>query len=71
MAEICYRADGRVEVICPHGVGHPSEELQNLRGQRPWAKFDGIHGCDGCCDHPDWLAAEQKAIRDMQQKAKV
>ena len=39
------REDGRVEIICPHGVGHPVESLS-----RKWdSSWMGIHGCDGCC----------------------
>lgn len=34
-----WREDRRImEVICPHGVGHPPTE------GRSW-----VHGCDGCC----------------------
>ena len=35
--EFYLRADGRVEWICKHGVGH------TVYGY-------SIHGCDGCCD---------------------
>lgn len=42
------RADGRVELICEHGVGHPSRKLTLLyRGI--WNDCDSIHGCDSCC----------------------
>lgn len=37
--EFLRRADGRIEWVCTHGVGHtvwcPNENY--------------IHGCDGCC----------------------
>lgn len=39
------RLDGRVEVICPHGVGHPSKRLTKV----PWQRWMDVHGCDGCC----------------------
>lgn len=34
--DLLMRADGRVEWICKHGIGH------TIKGQ-------GVHGCDGCC----------------------
>ena len=46
--EFTIRADGRIELYCEHGVGHPSPRLTKLwRGV--WNQYDGIHGCDGCC----------------------
>lgn len=39
-SEFGYRADGRIEWCCKHGVGHtvwfPKES-------------NVLHGCDGCC----------------------
>jgi len=32
------RADGRMEWICEHGVGHGNH----------------VHGCDGCCGRDDY-----------------
>ena len=32
------RADGRIEYVCEHGVGHGNH----------------IHGCDGCCRRSDF-----------------
>lgn len=40
------REDGRVEAVCPHGVGHP---VGIARGHRWDATWMGVHGCDGCC----------------------
>lgn len=51
------RGDGRVELICPHGVGHPSEVLS----PGPWEDWMGVHGCDGCCTTPEYFAAERRA----------
>lgn len=38
-----------LEVICPHGVGHPMPEsvetLERTGKRGHW----GVHGCDGCC----------------------
>lgn len=41
---VFYRADGRVERLCIHGVGHPIGHL------RKWEEWMEIHGCDLCCD---------------------
>lgn len=38
--DLLWRADGRLEWICEHGVGHTVYELKD------WGY---IHGCDGCC----------------------
>jgi len=38
-----YRADGRIEWICKHGVGHTILEPQDH------GKYNFTHGCDGCC----------------------
>ena len=40
------REDGcRMEIICPHGCGHPVKSLS-----RNWDDtWMGVHGCDGCC----------------------
>lgn len=45
------REDGcRVEVICPHGVGHPVKSLS-----RNWDdSWMCVHGCDGCCDKAEF-----------------
>lgn len=53
--KLCYRMDGRVELVCKHGVGHPSRALQ----VRTWQDHDGIHGCDGCCGGEDFIEAER------------
>lgn len=38
--EFLRRADGRIEWICEHGIGHT---VWFPKGS------DGTHGCDGCC----------------------
>ena len=40
--EYIRRADGRVEQICEHDVGHTVYDSTLA----PWML---IHGCDGCC----------------------
>lgn len=43
------RMDGRIEIQCEHGVGHPSKMLTEAHGT-PWdVGWMGVHGCDGCC----------------------
>lgn len=41
-----WRSDwgGFMEVICPHGIGHPAPEETRSGGYG--------HGCDGCCTDP-------------------
>lgn len=64
------RADGRVEVACRHGVGHPSWELQRLRTGRDPGHCDMIHGCDRCCQTREWKAAEAKFIQEALRRRK-
>ena len=47
MSDIIYnrRLDGRLERICPHGVGHTVEVPKAQESVRAWR----VHGCDGCC----------------------
>lgn len=44
-----FRADGRIERFCKHGVGHADVDqvnfLKKTRGGDHW----GVHGCCGCC----------------------
>lgn len=50
------REDGiRVEIICPHGVGHPSRILSGPRWVDSWM---GVHGCCGCCGSAAFALAE-------------
>lgn len=34
-----------MERLCPHGVGHPDPDEPKLQT----SKYEGVHGCDGCC----------------------
>lgn len=43
--ELNWRADERLEWICPHGVGHTV--FSPTREEEPEGHW--IHGCDGCC----------------------
>lgn len=40
----CLRANGRMEWLCPHHIGHGNH----------------IHGCDGCCERDDYPGRETK-----------
>lgn len=47
-----WRGDRQLmERICPHGVGHPDPDSLafHVRNGRKW---QGNHGCDGCCAKP-------------------
>jgi hypothetical protein len=41
---------GFMEVLCPHGVGHPAPEETRDGGLG--------HGCDGCCSPDPWIEGE-------------
>ena len=51
------REHGLVEIICTHGVGHPSIRLTPVRF------YDGTHGCDGCCLNPEFAIAESRMLQ--------
>ncbi len=50
------RETGLLEWVCEHGIGHPdfqsANEMDKTHGHEPgtWS----VHGCDGCCGHPDF-----------------
>jgi hypothetical protein len=48
------RFDGRVEIICPHGIGHPVRSLSTSK----WQDWMDVHGCDGCCSLAAFALAE-------------
>lgn len=50
--QYCFRADGRVEFICEHGIGHT---IFNPRDEGKWTYS---HGCDGCCEGVSELSVE-------------
>ena len=59
---VCYREDGRrVELICRHGVGHPSRVLIEAAYPRGWQDWMGVHGCDGCCSGEAFREQERLA----------
>lgn len=51
------RETGLVEIICPHGIGHPSKLLMLDKG-REWKDWMAVHGCDGCCGLAAFALAE-------------
>jgi len=53
------RVDGRVELVCSHGVGHVSQTLTEAGGVK-WESWMGVHGCDGCCGQAEFRATELK-----------
>jgi hypothetical protein len=52
-----FRENGLVEIVCAHGVGHPSKLLTNPK------YYYGVHGCDGCCDTEEFRRAELRFNR--------
>ncbi len=49
------RETGLMEILCPHGIGHPSKPLTNPKW---WHDHFGVHGCDGCCSQAVFFLAE-------------
>ena len=50
--EMNWRSDtGVMERICPHGIGHPDPDHMAyvLSAQGDEGRWQGVHGCDGCC----------------------
>lgn len=43
--DLNYRADGRAEWVCSHGVGHTIVVPKEYVTQEAWWS----HTCDGCC----------------------
>lgn len=45
------RASGIIEVLCEHGIGHPTKDSAEKVAKDKGHKIDGwlVHGCDGCC----------------------
>jgi hypothetical protein len=58
------RENGLVELVCEHGVGHPSVRLTRPRD------YYGTHGCDGCCSLPDFKTEEENYARPSSQSVK-
>ena len=47
--DLTFRAGGRVEWTCEHGIGHTiAVRWQNFNFES-WLSSWGVHGCDGCC----------------------
>ncbi len=45
---------GRVDLVCQHGISHPSEVLT----AKEWEIPMGVHECDGCCKHKTFKEKE-------------
>ena len=66
------RGDGRIEIICPHGVGHPSEVLSKLTDPGRWVdSWMRVHVCDGCCSWAIFAIAEQHHAARLRAKRGV
>ena len=57
------RADGRIELMCKHGVGHTAMKL--TAEHIAVSSSTGIHGCDGCCTSPRFEEAEGLFLKDF------
>lgn len=54
------RCNNVVELICTHGVGHPSSVGTLLLGKGTFTDVDHKHSCDGCCKDDAFLRTERK-----------
>lgn len=45
------RADGRLEWICKHGIGHTIAVPKTMNSEH-WSSW--VHTCDGCCDSEEF-----------------
>ena len=63
------RGDGRWEICCPHGIGHPSQRLSALRSRVLWqTSWMDVHGCDGCCGSVAFRVAEDIHVTEAEQE---
>lgn len=53
---LLWRADGKLEWMCEHGVGHTVWHPEG---------FDFMHGCDGCCK--DVKVLKKYDVSEMQE----
>lgn len=63
MSQVIDRGDGRIEITCRHGVGHPSRKISAQLYEHWDDGWMGVHGCDGCCGGEDWKKDENTAYR--------
>lgn len=61
------RLDGRVELICGCGIGHPSKKL-TLINRGYYDELDDIHGCCGDCWDESFKEAEEKYAEELTKK---
>lgn len=57
MGLVIDRGDGRIEITCKHGVGHPSRKI-SIQLYETWKKWMEVHGCCGCCSSKEWRDEE-------------
>ncbi len=60
-----WRGDGRLEMVCCHGVGHTVSAL--VSGEAGLETRDAyyIHGCDGCCHNDELLGRLLRPIKEL------
>lgn len=57
---------GIVERRCLHGIGHPDPD-QFEYWKETGQKWQGIHGCDGCCAQPHEEVTSNDGSGDTEQ----
>jgi hypothetical protein len=58
------RIDGRIERICPHGIGHTIYVPSRYKDIDAW----WIHGCDGCCK--SYKKLTEKDYNELEERTK-
>lgn len=60
--QVVYRTDGRVEVVCEHGVGHPTPASAAKVAEKYGHKHVTwmVHGCDGCCSVEGFFTEDEQ-----------
>ena len=56
------RENGLIEIVCEHGIGHPSQLLTPLK------VYYGVHGCDGCCSTKKFREKELELVNQFRRK---
>lgn len=55
-----WRADGRLEWVCKHNIGHPDIKIAKRLARRYGHPVETwtTHGCCGCCNRDDFPGEE-------------
>ena len=60
-----WRGDGRLEVVCSHGVGHTVSALVPGKSGIETREVYYEHGCDGCCHEDELIGRLLRPIKEL------